>query len=84
MWKNDLLWYQYHLFNNNLDRRRTFKVPKNIPYGQERYPWNGIKEYEKKIVVECVVCQQNKGDSIKNQGTFNYYSYQANIWKMLQ
>jgi len=75
--------YTYSI-SSNLDKRRTFKVLENIPYGQERYPWNGIKEYEQNFVVECVVCQQNKGDSIEKQGSFNYYPYQANICKILQ
>ena len=40
----------------------------NLPQGKERFFWDGLKTNVQKFVVEYLVCQQNKVETIKTPG----------------
>ena len=45
--------------------RRTLRIFKNLPQGEEIIFWDGLKSDNQKFVVEFLVCQQNKVETIK-------------------
>jgi hypothetical protein len=43
--------------------------------------WDGMKQDIRKFVVECEVCQRNKGETVKSPGTLQLLPIPPDIWK---
>jgi hypothetical protein len=79
VWKNDLLWYHdlLYLFKNSQLKQKVLLELHTSPIGghsrflktyhkiKKDFFWEGLKTDVQKFVFECVVCQQNKRDTIK-------------------
>jgi hypothetical protein len=60
----------------------AFKILENIPHGQEGFFWGeGLKNYVQKFVSECLVCQQNKGETIKTPGLLQPLAIPSQRWE---
>jgi len=81
-WKNDLLWYkdQLYLCKNSQLKQNIFRELHTSPLGghsgflkmyhrvKKDFFWDGLKSDIQKFVAECLVCQQNKVETIKAPG----------------
>jgi hypothetical protein len=54
---------------------------KNLPQGQEGIFWDGLKSDIHKFVVECLVCQQNKVETIKTPGLLQPLAIPCQRWE---
>jgi hypothetical protein len=43
--------------------------------------WDGMKQDIRKFVIECEVCQRNKGETVKSLGTLQLLPIPPTIWK---
>jgi hypothetical protein len=78
-WKNDSLWYKYHLYlcKNSQLKQKVLLELHTSPVGghlgflktyhrvKNDFFWDGLKTDVQRFVVECLVCQQNKVETIK-------------------
>ena len=81
-WKNDSLWYKYRLYickNSKLKQNILLEFHTSPLGGNSRFLktyhrvkneffWDGLKYDIQKFVVECLVCQQNKVETINTLG----------------
>jgi hypothetical protein len=81
-WKNDSLWYKDRLYlckNSQLKQKVLFELHTSPVGGHSRFLktyhrvkkdffWDGLKTNVQRFVVECVVFQQNKVETIKTPG----------------
>ena len=51
---------------------------------KKEFFWEGLKSDIQKFVAECLVCQQNKFETIKTLGLFILYPFEANIGRRFQ
>ena len=82
VWKDDLLWYHDHLYlckNSQLKHKVLMKLHTSPIGGYSRFLktydmikkdffGEGLKTNVQNFVTKCVVCQQNKGETIKTLG----------------
>ena len=82
IWKNDSLWYKNHLYfckNSQLKQNIIFELHtsplggrsgflKTYPKVKKEFFWDGLKSDIQKFVVECLVFQQNKVETVKTPG----------------
>jgi hypothetical protein len=80
VWNNGLLWYRDHLYlckNSQLKQKVLLELNaspigghsgflKNYHMIKKDIFWEGLKNDVQKFVDECVVYQQNKGETIKS------------------
>jgi hypothetical protein len=80
--KNDLLWYHDHLYlykNSQLKQKVLLELHTSPIRGhlgflktyhkiKKDFFWEGIKIDVQNFVLECVLCRQNKGETIKMSG----------------
>ena len=88
VWKNDLLWYHdcLYLCKNSQLKQKVLLEFHTSPIGghsrflktyhriKKNFLWEGLKNDVQKFVFECVVCQQNKGETIKSLTTMYFFS----------
>jgi hypothetical protein len=43
--------------------------PKPMAGSNVPFFWDGMKHYIRNFVIECDVCQRNKGETVKSSGT---------------
>jgi hypothetical protein len=81
-WKNDSLWYKdcLYLCNNSQLKPKVLLELHTSPVGghsrflktyhrvKKDFFWDGLKTNVERFVEECLVCQQNKVETIKNPG----------------
>ena len=81
-WKNDSLWYKDRLYlcKNSQLKQKILMELHTSPLGghsgflktyhrvKKEFFWDGLKSDIKKFVAECLVCQQNKVETIKTPG----------------
>jgi hypothetical protein len=81
-WKNDSLWYKYRLYlcKNYQLKQKVLLELHTSPVGghsifletyhrvKKDFFWDGLKTNVQRFVAECVVCQQNKVETIKTLG----------------
>ena len=79
---NDSLWYKDHLyiFKNSQLKQKILLELHTSPLGghsrflrtfhkvKKEFSWDGLKYDIQNFVAECLVCQQNKVETIKNLG----------------
>ena len=79
MWKNDLLWYQDRLYlckSSQLKHKIHIELHTSPIGGHSGFLktyerikkdifWEGLKNDVKTFVAECLVCRQNKGETLK-------------------
>jgi hypothetical protein len=78
-WKNDSLWYKDHLYlcKNSQLKQKVLLELHTSPVGghsgflktyhrvKKEFFWDGLKTDVERFVAECLVCQQNKVETIK-------------------
>jgi hypothetical protein len=81
-WKHDSLWYKDHLYlcnNSKLKQKVLLKLHTSSIGGHSRFLktyhrvkkeffWDGFKIDVQRFFTECLVCQQNKVETIKTPG----------------
>jgi hypothetical protein len=81
-WKNDSLWYKYRLYlcKNSQLKQKVLLELHTSPVGghsgflktyhrvKKDFFWDGLKIDVQRFVAECLVCQQNKVETIKTPG----------------
>jgi hypothetical protein len=81
-WKNDSLWYKDRLYlcKNSQLKQKVLLELHTSPVGghsgflktyyrvKKDFFWDGLKTNVQRFVVECLVCQQNKVETIKTPG----------------
>jgi hypothetical protein len=94
-WKNDSLWYKYCLYlckNSQLKQKVLLELHTSPVGGHSRFLktyhrvkkdffWDGLKTNVQRFVVECVVCQQNKVETIKTPGLLQPLSIPSQCWE---
>eukprot|EP00253_Pinus_taeda_P033714 PITA_33714 len=97
-WQNDSLWYKdrIYLCKNSQLKQKIFMELNTSPLGghsgflktyhrvKKEFFWEGLKSDIQKFVAECLVCQQNKVETIKTLGLLQLYPFQANIGRRFQ
>ena len=97
-WKNDSLWYKYRLYlckNSQLKQNILFELHTSPLGGHlgflenyhrvgQEFFLDGLKSDIQKFVAECLVCQQNKVDTIKTPGLLQPLSIQVNVGMRFQ
>eukprot|EP00253_Pinus_taeda_P017399 PITA_17399 len=94
-WKNDSLWYKGRLYlctNSQLKQKILLELHAS-PLGghsgfsktyhrvKKEFFWDGLKSYIQKFVAECLVCQQNKAETIKTPGLLQPLSIPSQRWE---
>ena len=59
----------------------TLTILKNLPQGEEEFFWDRLKSDIQKFVVECLVFQQNKVETIKTPGLVQPLSIHSQRWE---
>jgi hypothetical protein len=81
-WKNDSLWYKDHLYlcKNSQLKQKVLLELHTSPVGghsgflktyhrvKKDFFWDGLKTDVQRFVADCLVCQQNKVETIKTPG----------------
>jgi hypothetical protein len=94
-WKNDSLWYKDRLYlckNSQLKQKvllelHTSPVGRHLGYlktyhrVKKDFFWDGLRTNVQRFVVECVVCQQNKVETIKTLGLLQPLSIPSQRWE---
>jgi hypothetical protein len=97
-WKNDSLWYKDRLYlcKNSQLKQKILMELHTSPLGghsgflktyhrvKKEFFWDGLKSDIQKFVAECLVCQQNKVETIKTRVYYNLYPFQANVGRRFQ
>jgi hypothetical protein len=95
VWKNDFLWYHDHLYlckNSQLKQKVLLELHTSPIGGHSRFLktyhrikkdffWEGLKTDVQKFVSECVVFQQNKGETIKMSGLLQPLAIPSQHWE---
>jgi hypothetical protein len=94
-WKNDSLWYKDCLYlckNSQLKQKvllelHTSRVGGHLGFLKtyhrviEDFFWDGLKTDVQRFVAECLVCQQNKVETIKTLGILQPLSIPSQCWQ---
>ena len=94
-WKNDSLWYKDRLYlcNNSQPKQKILMELHTSPLGghsgflktyhrvKKKFFWDGLKSDIQKFVVKCLVCQQNKVETIKTTGLLQPLSIPSQCWE---
>ena len=94
-WKNDSLWYKdrLYLYKNSQLKRNILMELHTSPLGghsgflktyhrvKKEFFWDGLKSDIQNLVVECLVCQQNKVETIKTSGLLQPLSIPSQCWE---
>eukprot|EP00253_Pinus_taeda_P031067 PITA_31067 len=94
-WKNDLLWYKYRLYlykNSQLKQKILMELHTSRLEGhsgflktyhrvKKEFFWGGLKSDIQKFVAKCLVCQQNKVETIKTLGLLQPLSIPSQRWE---
>ena len=95
VWKGDVLWYKDRLYlcKNSILKNRVLSELHASPVGghsgflktyhriKHDFFWEGLKGDVQKFVAECMVCQQNKGETIKSPGILQLLSIPSQRWE---
>jgi hypothetical protein len=94
-WKNDLLWYKYRLYlcKNSQLKQKVLLELHTSPVGghsgilktyhrvKKDFFWDGLKTDVQRFVAECLVCQQNKVETIKTLGILQLLAIPSQRWE---
>jgi len=94
-WKNDSLWYKDRLHlckNSKLKQNIPMELHTSPLEGhlgfletyhrvKKEFFWDGLKSDIQKFVAECLVCQQNKVETIKTPGLLKPLSIPSQCWE---
>jgi hypothetical protein len=94
-WKNDSLWYKDCLYlckNSQLKQNVLLELHTSPVGGHSRFLktyhrvkkdffWDGLKTDVQRFVAECLVCQQNKVETIKTPGLLQPLSIPSQRWE---
>jgi transposase InsO family protein len=94
-WKNDSLWYRDRLYlcKNSQLKQKVLLELHTSPIGghsgflktyhrvKKDFFWDGLKTDVQRFVAECVVCQQNKVETIKTPGLLQPLSIPSQRWE---
>jgi hypothetical protein len=94
-WENDSLWYKDRLYlcKNSQLKQKVLLELHTSPVGghsgflktyhrvKKDFFWDGLKTNVQRFVVECVVCQQNKVETIKTPGLLQPLSIPSQRWE---
>jgi hypothetical protein len=94
-WKNDSLWYKDRLYlcKNSQLKHNVLLELHTSPVGghsgflktyhrvKKDFFWDGLKTNVQRFVAECVVCQQNKVETIKTLGLLQPLSIPSQRWE---
>jgi hypothetical protein len=94
-WKNDSLWYKYRLYlckKSQLKQKVLLELHTSPVGGHSRFLktyhrvkkdffWDGLKTDVQRFLVECLVCQQNKVETIKTPGLLQTLSIPSYPWE---
>ena len=94
-WQNDSLWYKDRLYlcKNSQLKQKILMELHTSPLGghsgflktyhrvKKEFFWDGLKSDIQKFVVECLVCQQNKVETIKTPGLLQPLSIPSQCWE---
>jgi hypothetical protein len=94
-WKNDSLWYKdrLYLFKNSQLKQKVLLELHTSPVGghsgflktyhrvKKDLFWDGLKTDVQRFVAECLVCQQNKVETIKTPGLLQPLSIPSQRWE---
>jgi hypothetical protein len=94
-WKNDSLWYKDRLYlckNSQLKQKVLLELHTSPVGGHSRFLktyhrvkkdffWDGLKTDVQRFVAECLVCQQNKVETIKTPGLLQPLSIPSQRWE---
>eukprot|EP00253_Pinus_taeda_P018529 PITA_18529 len=94
-WKNDSLWYKDRLYlcKNSQLKQTILMELHTSPLGghsgflktyhrvKKEFFWEGLKSNIQKFVVQCLVCQQNKVETIKTPGLLQPLSIPSQHWE---
>src|SRR3984885_15405818 len=94
-WKNDSLWYndRLYLYKNSQLKQNILMELHTSPLGghsgflkiyhrvKKEFFWDGLKSDIQKFVVESLVCQQNKVETIKTPGLLQPLSIPSQRWE---
>ena len=95
-WQNYSLWYKYHLYlcKNSQLKQKILMELHTSPLGghsgflktyhrvKNEFFWDGLKADIQKFVAECLVCQQNKVETIKTPGLLQPLSIPSQRWDL--
>jgi hypothetical protein len=94
-WKNDSLWYKDRLYlcKNSQLKQKVLLEFHTSPVGghsgflktyhrvKKDFFWDGLKTNVQRFVAECVVCQENKVETIKTPGLLQPLSIPSQRWE---
>jgi hypothetical protein len=94
-WKNDSLWYKDRLYlcKNSQLKQKVLLELHTSPVGghsgflktyhrvKKDFFWDGLKTDVQRFVVECLVCQQNKVETIKTPSLLQPLSIPSQRWE---
>jgi hypothetical protein len=94
-WKNDSLWYKCLLYlckNSKLKQKALLELYTSLVGGHSGFLktyhrvkkdlfWDGLKTGVQRFLVECLVCQQNKVETIKTPGLLQLLSIPSQCWE---
>jgi transposase InsO family protein len=94
-WKNDSLWYKDRLYlcKNSQLKQKVLLELHTSPVGghsgflktyhrvKKDFFWDGLKTDVQRFVAECLVCQQNKVETIKTPGLLQPLSIPSQHWE---
>jgi hypothetical protein len=94
-WKNDSLWYKYHLYlykKSHLKQKVLLEFhtspvgghsgfKKNYHRFKKEFFLDGLKNDVQRFVAECLVCQQNKVETIKTPCLLQPLSIPSQRWE---
>jgi hypothetical protein len=94
-WKNDSLWYKdcLYLCKNSQLKQKVLLELHTSPVGghsgflktyhrvKKDFFWDGLKTDVQRFVVECLVCQQNKVETINTPGLLQPLSIPSQRWE---
>jgi hypothetical protein len=95
MWKNDSLWYKDRLYlcKNSQLKQKVLLELHTSPVGghlgllktyhrvKKDFFWDGLKTDVQRFVAECLVCQQNKVETMKTPGLLQPLSIPSQRWE---
>jgi transposase InsO family protein len=94
-WKNDSLWYKDRLYlckNSQLKQKVLLELHTSLVGGhsgffktyhrvKKDFFWDGLKTDVQRFVAECLVCKQNKVETIKTLGLLQPLSIPSQRWE---
>jgi hypothetical protein len=94
-WKNDSLWYKDRLYlckKSQLKQKIQLELHTSPVEGHSDYLityhrvkkecfWDGLKNDVQRFVAECLVCQQNKVETIKTPGLLQTLAIPSQHWE---